>query len=65
MITITTNASIVGWSNVCTAKFGTLKLQPGVDNPQRSGHQYIYNTYRQGGDETEKTTQRKEEKKTS
>lgn len=41
---ITPNACIVGGPYVCTAKVGTLKLQPGVDNPQRSGYQYIDNT---------------------
>lgn len=41
---ITPNASVVGGPYVCTVKVGTLELQPGVDNPQRSGHQYIYNT---------------------
>lgn len=42
----TQNARVVGGLDVCITKLGTLKLQSGVDHPQRSGNQYIYNTWR-------------------
>lgn len=42
----TQNARVVGGLNVWVVKLRALKLQSGVDHPQRSGNQYVYNTWR-------------------